>query len=366
VTSPDRRPRLIEIADPRPHGRGVARGRALRDELAAALDVYLRLFRVGGVAERDVRSRALRLMDAIDGWRPRYAEEIAGVAAGAGLETWQAAALNGRTEILAGTRVAAECSTIAFDPGTAGTAPFGAQTWDWHEELDPYWHVQQVRGPRHAYAGLAECGVLAKIGMNSAGLGVFLNILGHRDDGAAGVPVHVVAAAVLAEAGSVEEAVELIGTAPVSASTALTLVDPDAVVCAELSPVGVATLRPRDDGFLLHTNHFLDPLGAAGEKPGVYDPDSQQRHALMTARVERDGAPPDAGRLLEHLRSGPGEPPLCCAPEPGAVFGERWATLATIVLEPAHRRARILAGTPLDAGRRPWIELHAADRAAVR
>ena len=365
MTPPDRSRRFIELDDPRPHGRGVARGRALRDELAASLGVYLRLFRVGGVEEREVRSRALRLMDAIDAWRPRYAEEIEGVAAGAGLETWQAAALNGRTEILAGTRVAAECSTIAFDPRAAGAAPFGAQTWDWHEELDPYWHVQQVRGPRYAYAGLAECGVLAKIGMNSAGLGVFLNILGHRDDAATGVPVHVVAAAVLAEAGTVEEAVELVETAPVSASTALTLIDPDAVACAELSPVGVATLRPRD-GFLLHTNHFLHPLGAEREKPGVYDPDSQQRHALITARTGRDGAPADPTRLLEHLRSGPGEPPLCCAPEPGAVFGERWATLATIVLEPAHRRVRILAGTPLDAGRRPWIELRAEDRAAVR
>jgi isopenicillin-N N-acyltransferase like protein len=362
---PDLSRRCIEIDDPRPRERGLARGRELRDELAAALDVYLRLFRTGGVDEREARSRALRTVDAIDAWRPRYVEEIEGIAAGAGLETWQVAALNGRTEILSGTRVAGECSTIAFHPRAAGTAPFGAQTWDWHEELDPFWHVQEVRGPRYAYAGLAEHGMLAKIGMNSAGLGVFFNILGHCDDAATGVPVHVVAAAVLAEAGTVDEAVELVETAPVSASTALTLIDPDAVVCAELSPVGVATLRPRD-GYLVHTNHFLDPLGAEREKPGVYDPDSQQRHALITARTGRDGAPADPTRLLEHLRSGPGEPPLCCVPEPGAVFGERWATLATIVLEPAHRRARILAGSPLDADRRPWIELQPADRAAVR
>jgi Acyl-coenzyme A:6-aminopenicillanic acid acyl-transferase len=357
--------RRLEIDDPRPHGRGVARGRELRDELPAALDVYLRLFRAGGVDEPEVRSRALRLVDAIDAWRPRYVEEIEGVAAGAGLETWQAAALNGRTEILAGTRLPGECSTIAFHPAVAGAAPFGAQTWDWHEELDPYWHVQQVRGTPYAYAGLAEYGVPAKIGMNSAGLGLFLNILGHRDDAATGVPVHIVAAAVLAEAGTVEEAVELVATTPVSASTALTLIDDDAIVCAELSPVGVATLRPRD-GLLVHTNHFLDPLGADGEKPGVYDPDSQQRHALVSVRLARDGAPADARRLLDHLRSGPGEPPLCCVPEPGAVFGERWRTLATVVLEPAHRRVRILAGSPLDADRRPWIELRAADSAAVR
>ena len=186
---------------------------------------------------------------------------------------------------------------MRFHPRAAGTAPFGAQTWDWHEELDPYWHVQEVRGPRYAYAGLAEHGMLAKIGMNSAGLGVFFNILGHCDDAATGVPVHVVAAAVLAEAGTVDEAVEFVETARVSASTALTLIDPHAVVCAELSPVGVATLRPQD-GFLVHTNHFLDPLGAEREKPGVYDPDSQQRHALITARTGRDDAPADPTRLL--------------------------------------------------------------------
>jgi isopenicillin-N N-acyltransferase-like protein len=348
----------IRLDDPDPRERGRARGEQLRTALPAATDLYLSLFRTVGLREDRVRTAAARLADVVDGWDGRYVEEIEGVAAGAGLDTWQVMALNGRTEILAqalGTRPG-ECSTIAYAP--AGQAPFGIQTWDWHEEMNPYWHVQSVRGTRHAYAGLTEHGILGKIGINSAGLGVFFNILGHRDDAATGVPMHVLAAAVLADAGTVTEALELLRSAPIASSSALTLVDTESAVCAELSPVGLAVL-PRVGRYVTHTNHFLDPRIAEREKQGVYDPDSQQRYGLVASRLHQYAEPARADDLVGFLCSGPGQPRLCCAPDPGAVFGERWATLATVLLEPEHRRIRVLAGPPTGARRGAWNTLEA-------
>ena len=188
--------------------------------------------------------------------------------------------------------------------------------------------------------------------------------LGHRDDAPAGVPVHVLSAAVLGEAGTVDEALELLRSAPIATSGALTLIDPDTVACAEVSPVGVATLRP-SDGFLTHTNHFLDPANAAREKTGLYEPDSQDRYGLIASRQQRYAEPAVADHLVEYLYSDPGQPQLCCVPAPDAVFGQRWATLATVLLEPEHRRARILAGTPIDARRRSWTTLDATGAACV-
>ncbi|WKN56142.1 cytosine permease [Rhodococcus opacus] len=46
-------------------------------------------------------------------------------------------------------------------------------------------------------------------------------------------------------------------------------------------------------------------------------------------------------------------------------YRTRWATLATVLLEPEHRRARILAGTPIDARRRSWTTLDATEPAYV-
>ncbi|MFC7446375.1 C45 family autoproteolytic acyltransferase/hydolase [Rhodococcus daqingensis] len=354
---------IIRLDETDPRARGRARGEQLRADLPAATELYLRLFHAVGVSEAIVRADAQRIADVVDAWDARLVEEIEGIAAGAGLDTWQVAAVNARTEILAqalGTRPG-ECSTIAHTPATG--APFGIQTWDWHEEMDPFWHLQDVHGTRHSHVGLTEHGILGKIGMNSAGLGVFFNILGHRDDAPTGVPMHLLAAAVLGNAGTVEEALELLRSAPIATSSALTLLDTDTAVCAELSPKGVAALVPRG-GFLPHTNHFLDERNTPFEKPGLYDPDSQERLQLVASRLDRHSAPTEADHLIEFLYSDPGQPPLCCAPEPGAPFGRRWATLATVLLEPAHRRARVLAGTPLDARRGPWTTL-VAERAPV-
>jgi isopenicillin-N N-acyltransferase-like protein len=353
----------VTVADVRPRERGIARGEQLRAFLPGAVELYLRLFETVGVSERDTRDYADRIADAIAAWDSSYAEEIAGIAAGSGLPTWQLMALNGRTEILTQARsVQPECSTIAYTP--AAGSPFGVQTWDWHQELDPVWHTQSVSGTRHSFVGLTEHGILAKIGVNSAGLGLFFNILGHRDDAPGGVPVHVLAAAVLGEAATVAEAMELLRGAPINTSGAFTLIDTEMAVCAELSPLGVAVLSPVD-GYLPHTNHFLDPVSAEREKPGLYEPDSQERRAMIVSRLRQDDEPAQADDLLQYLYSEPGQPRLCCVPDPGAVFGDRWTTLATVWLEPAQRSARILAGSPAQARSGQWTALLAGGTASV-
>jgi len=170
----------------------------------------------------------------------------------------------------------------------------------------------------------------------------------------------VLAAAVLGDAATVDEAVELLRSAPIRTSGAFTLLDTETAVCAELSPVGVPVLRPVD-GYLPHTNHFLDPTNARGEKPGLYEPDSQDRHALILSRLHAGPAPARAEDLLECLHSAPGQPRLCCVPAADAVFGDRWTTLATVLLEPAERAARVLAGSPLQAHDGHWVGLPAGE-----
>ncbi|NYD78330.1 C45 family autoproteolytic acyltransferase/hydolase [Arthrobacter cupressi] len=348
---------VIALDSPDPYERGKQRGAALGAELLGGLDTYFRLFRTVGLREATVRSNAERLLDVVASWSPRLAAEMSGTADGAGVETWQIAALNGRTEILSqalGARPG-ECSTI----GRAGSHVFGVQTWDWHEELDPYWHLQSVAGPARSFVGLTEHGMLGKIGMNDAGVSVFLNILGHRDDRPAGVPVHLIAAEVLANASSVADAVDIVCSAGATTSTALTLMDESSAVTAEIGP-GAAVLIQPENGTLAHTNHFLDPGLAAGEKPGLYDPDSQQRLALVQSRLALlDGRPlPDSvEEIVPFLYSGPGEPGLCCIPAPDAEFGRRWATLATITMENRKREMRVANGTPLDAQGQEWLAL---------
>jgi isopenicillin-N N-acyltransferase-like protein len=340
-------PFIVALDSADPFERGIQRGRTLRDGLAMSSRVYRALFATVGIERADVQRYAEESIAATEAWSSALAEEMRGTAEGSGLPLWEIASLNARTEILSRARGTkpGECSTIVSTRGT----PVASQTWDWHEELSAGWHVQQVSGGLHSFVGLTEHGILSKIGMNDAGIGVMLNILGHQDDTPGGVPVHLVGARVLAEASTFDEALNLLLNAPVSTSSAVTLLGPDGAATIELNPHGAAVVRPQN-GVLLHTNHFLDPTLAQGEKPGLYDPDSQLRMTMLEDRT-RDWVqiPSEALELVPLLVSRPGDlADLCCIPEAGAPLGERWATLATISLDVARRSMTVSSGSPAD------------------
>jgi isopenicillin-N N-acyltransferase like protein len=345
---------LITIDSSDPFTRGKQRSAALGASLAGGLELYLSLFRTVGIPLETVRSDAERLLDVVAEWSPDLTAEMSGVASDAGVDLWQIVALNARTEVLSkalGTRPG-ECSTIARVTDGA----FGVQTWDWHEELDPHWHLQNVTGTPRSYVGLTEDGILSKIGMNDAGVSVFLNILGHVEDEPRGIPVHLLSAAVLANASSVAEAIEILSATTVSTSSALTIMDSSRAVTVELSPAGTVVIRP-ENGTLAHTNHFLDGRLGAGEKPGLYDPDSQDRLALVHSRLDRYPEPTNVDDVLQFLYSDPGQPGLCCVPDPAAAFGSRWATLATVTMENGKRLMRVADGSPIDARAGEWMVL---------
>ncbi|MEU5090025.1 C45 family peptidase [Streptomyces sp. NPDC021356] len=357
IPRPEHR-RHVKAVAAGPHERGAARGEQLRGTLPAAIDVYDRLFALGGITPAGVRADAERALDTIDAFRSGARAEIEGIARGAHVEPWRVAALNARTEILArsSTVPPGECTTVVRRvAGGGGREPrtFGVQTWDWHVELSALWHTVEVRGGRHDVVGLTEDGILGKIGVNSAGLALHFNILGHVRDGVGGVPVHVLAAVVLEEAGSVAEAVEIVRGAPVASSGSFALFDGTDAVLLDLSPVGVFAVEP-EDGTFLRTNHFLTPVPAAGEKTWLYQPDSGERRDFVRARLARRGAPDTLDDLTGFLVTGDGEPPVTCLPDLAAPLGRRWASLATVALEPAARTARILDGTPADIGSRDW------------
>src|SRR5699024_1060391 len=127
----------------------------------------------------------------------------------------------------------------------------------WYARFTDCWHLHRVEplAGEVAHAGFTEYGMPGKIGLNAAGIGVHLNILRHRDDRAGGVPVHSVLARVLSEATSVEDGIDLIRSAPTTSSSVLTLSSADRVAMVEVAPGRVVVLE--QDGWVLHTNHFL-------------------------------------------------------------------------------------------------------------
>lgn len=347
----------LEVTGATPRELGLSRGGALRGTLAGAYAKYAELFRVLGVGEEREREGVERVIAALAGWRPALLEELGGVAEGAGVELSQVVALNARTEIIAlGGLASSECSTLT---ARTGGHRYGAQTWDWHIELDAFWHTHTVTGPGLRYAGLTEQGILSKIGVNEAGLALHFNILGHRDDGPFGVPMHLLSSVVLSECRAVDEAVELIRSAPIASSSAFTMLDSRRAVSVEMSPAGVFVIDEAD-GSVQRTNHFQHEAPLAAQKTEVYEPDSSARLELLRARLS-GGLPDSATAMVRVLLTEEGEPPLTCRADMSKGYGERWETLATILTDPDARTIRIFDGMPssaIEAG--AWRVLTAA------
>ncbi|MEV5536017.1 carcinine hydrolase/isopenicillin-N N-acyltransferase family protein [Saccharopolyspora shandongensis] len=168
--------------------------------------------------------------------------------------------------------------------------------------------------------------------------------------------MHVLAACVFEEAGSVDHALELLRETPIASSGSFALFDTARAVLLDISPEGIFEVPEVVPGTWLRTNHFLTPAPSVHEKSWLYQPDSGQRFAFLQDRIART-RPQSADELVGQLITGPGEPAVTCNPDPAKEFGQRWASLATITLDPARRTARILDGTPAEHDSRPWFEL---------
>ncbi|GAA1862913.1 C45 family autoproteolytic acyltransferase/hydolase [Brevibacterium marinum] len=348
--------------------RGVQRGHELRTGIDSAIAGYRRYFEFLTIAEADVRSAAAASHARIQEWAPEAAEEIAAVAGAAGVDVGELMEVIARTEIMtlsAGS--ATECSTVSL---TRPGASIAAQNWDWAADFSTLWHINDVGAVpgQLRHVGIAEYGMLGKIGLNEAGIGVLLNILKHEGDEPGGVPIHMILERVLSKATTLAEALEIIHSAPTTSSSIITVVTADEVVQVE-----IANARKRErraggsagssaegsagdsgalggSGYLLHTNHFLHPDLTPGGLELNPTSTSRARYVHLERRLEAAADHVDVHTvgLLDLLTTGPGQAPVSCTPAPGAAYGDRSATLATVQVDPKRRQIDLAPGSPAD------------------
>jgi isopenicillin-N N-acyltransferase-like protein len=299
-------------AEPARAERGEAFGRANAQAVQHSIAVYERMFAERGVAIPETLEFPLT-------------DEIDAIARGAQVDPHTLRAINARTEILGG---ADECSVVAG-------GSLLAQNWDWHPDLSASTLVWIVEHNDQWFATLTEAGILAKIGLNSAGLGICLNILRSSEDGGpvTGTPIHVLLRQVLEQCEIVEEAVELLTAATVTASSAVTVATPGDVAHVELSPGGANVLRGKTGA---HTNHFIEPPKRGTDTMVGTSPTTLQR--LET--VKR--AP-----LLDALRSHDGHPKgVCRHVDDTEPWVDQSVTIASVVMNLEKLRLHVAAGPP--------------------
>jgi isopenicillin-N N-acyltransferase-like protein len=338
-----------------PYERGVELGTAQAPRVAATVTAYRRLWSWLD-PDFDIAFWGGRALASIRAQAPRAADEITGIAAGSGRRVEEIAALNARTEVLAGIapRIAStECSTVVSS--APGRTPIAVQTWDWYPQMRDGWFVWsfETAGGRRVTT-LTEYGVLAKIGVNDAGFGVMLNMLHHTADdqlslgeGARiGYPVHVLLRTLLEDCASVDEARHLVGSLTFSASSALSVVDRGGDAASlETYPEGVGEVKP-EAGLLVRTNHFVSAEGEPGDLAGQLDDNSWVRRDHLIASL-REPVPASAADVRAAMTHHDLAGPVCrhALDHDNPEYLET-ATLATATLDVEHGGLSVLRGGP--------------------
>lgn len=238
--------------------RGRAHGIARAAELRAFLDDDLcRLNRV-----LPVPTSLAELVPTIEAYdaeiakaSPALAEEIGGLAEGAGMSRHEAVLLQIRREVMGYQKIPTrgDCTTYSLSGGDGVLA----QTIDLNSDVEDQVAVLEVApaGSERRALVLSFHGLLGYLGVNSDGLAIGLNlVLG--GDWRPGLPPYLAIRHLLDEAGDVGEALELLAGLRLASSRSLTLCDGERSAWVEVLGDEV---RVEEAPETAHTNHFLHP-----------------------------------------------------------------------------------------------------------
>jgi isopenicillin-N N-acyltransferase-like protein len=360
---------LIELSGSA-YERGQRHGVAAKARVQRSIATYSRLFAYCGISWADAQQMGSAYRDLIGDLDADLLTEIEGIARGSDRHINEILALNARTELLPPSypgqphpdrsKIMAvnsqdnlpdwgECTSLAVQPLQSATGTtLLAQNWDWLGAQRDALVLLRVQGESGvSYITLTEAGMLAKIGLNSHGFGVCLNILRSTDDGAhPGLPVHVLLRKLL-ECHSVDEAITLAGSQTFGASSNVLCADAAGQTAAlEFSPRGLEVMQGAQS-VLCHTNHFLAPTASkhqASLLPSLSTVPRLERVTALTDMAQGKFSVADLQRMLRDETDG--YLSICRRPDPALDVDARIETVASVVMDLGQRVMHVAPDVP--------------------
>jgi isopenicillin-N N-acyltransferase like protein len=312
-------PHIRIKGDPRERGRQY--GRLAAERVRRSVGIYRRIFAYYADWDWDkVTAHARDYKPAIEAVHPRYLEEMAGIAEGAGLAMDDILAINVRTEVMfaaVARKAASECTSFAALPAaTADGHTLIGENWDWKRHMTDTVVVveaEQDQGP--SYVTVVEAGLLAKAGMNSAGIGLATNaLISDNDCGEPGLPYHVILRAIL-DAPNLPMALDAVARHHRSSAANYLIASREGMaVNIETAPGDHSqvwlTWPERDT--LVHTNHYVCETGLK-DVMRWHTPDSPFRHRRASILFEEARGQLDPAAIQTVMRDHVNHPLGVCS-----------------------------------------------------
>jgi isopenicillin-N N-acyltransferase-like protein len=325
-----------------PFDRGRQYGRIARTRIHHTLNAYSDLFReYTGLEWKDIIARAQEFLPVITAVAPHLVAEMRGIADGANVGFSDILAVNVRTEVMYGVGELRGLECTAFAATREATADghiLVGQNWDWHPAAFESCIILAIESEDPpSIVTVVEAGLLAKMGLNSAGVGVATNaMVTDLDLGLPGVPYHVLLRRAL-EQPSAAAAADLITNSDRSSSANFLLADPSGyVVDLETAPGGpenVFVIQPCD-GVIAHANCFVSPDATVNDQTAVRKPISIMRQRTMQAALDANGGTISIPVMQKVLANHHHQPNALCRHPLGELAPiDRSATVASVLMD---------------------------------
>ena len=263
-----------------------------------------------------------------------------GIADGAGVDFLSILALNVRTEIAYG-MMSDGCTAFAWKTKEAS---YLAQNWDWsYEQHDNIICAHITQSGKPTIHMMTEGGIVGKIGLNSAGVGVTLNAIQAKGVSFNKLPTHMALRTVL-DSKSKEEAADKLRAAGVAAACHIQIADKDSgAVGFECTSEDIIELQQDDNGVTTHSNHLIKEHKVDGK---LFLQDSPPRLSRI-GKLIADTSKPSMQSLAELLKDEQGYPTAICRAQ---TEKSSIQTLFSIVMNLTQGYADVKMGRPTEEG----------------
>ncbi len=345
-----------------PYERGLHYGMEASMLIQKNIAVYAAYFDyIAGWAWTQAREYALSYEPVINEYRPHFIDEMAGIAAGAkaagsAVTYPDILALNVRTEIrnsAIARLLPLECTAFVVLPDrTYNSHTLIGQNWDWFKAVADTVVVLEVEaedGPN--FITVVEAGLLAKAGMNAAGIGLATNALNCDldKDTEPGVPYHAILRAIL-ESQNFSQAIGSITSHRRGSSANYLVAHKDGVFFnAETAPgdFSRAFFTFIEEDIYAHTNHFLDQRIDFKDLAPWYGPSSLVRHHRMHKFLRSYQGVFTLQNLKDALCDHFNFPEAICShPNPDDPETDQSMTVVSLIMDLDQRRLFLAAGNP--------------------
>jgi len=323
--------------------RGQQYGAQASQRIRRNVEVYREIFEhYAGWDWPSVVEHAYTYAPAIESYRAHFLDEMRGIAEGTGLALGDVLALNVRTEIMfaAVARAAAhECTAfVALPEATADRHTLVGQNWDWKPAASETVVILEAEVAEGAdFVTVVEAGLLAKTGLNSAGIGLVTNALvTDQDKGKPGVPYHAILRGIL-EAETMADALSAITYHPRASSANYLIAHRNGeAINVEAAPGDYSRvfIAFPEDGVYGHANHFVCPSFDLKDVELWNGPGSLFRLRRMQRFLKQHLGDCNVTALKEMLADHFDLPnSICSHRSPNVPQVEQYVTIASIIMD---------------------------------